>query len=645
LQPALAAQQAAGVLRSTPDHPLATLFLGVAERQLGNVDRALRILEPLARTHAGWAAAHYELGIALGLLGRREAALQSLQHAVRLKANIGEAWRLIAEHLMETGDPAGADAAYANHRAVEGCDPGLLAPATALCDNRLSDAETLLRAHLERIPGDAAALRMLAEVAMRRRRYADAEELLRRCLELEPDSTAARHSYAMVLYELNRTKAALTETDRLLAVDPWNMAYLNLKANVLAQAGDHENAIGAYAVVLAACPGNARIWVSYGDALKTAGRQAECIAAYRRGIELAPGFGEAWWSLANLKTFRFSTDEVAAMRAQIGRTDITGDDRLHFHFALGKALEDDRQYADSFKHYAAGNRIRREGVVYDAEATSVYVRRCKALYTAHFIAERRAWGCPAGDPIFVVGLPRAGSTLVEQILSSHSAVEGTMELPDVIGIARSLVPSGGKSQPPYYPEVLATLGAGQFRALGERYLHQTRARRRAGSPFFIDKMPNNWMHVGLIHLMLPNAKIIDARRHPMGCCFSAFKQHFARGQLYTYSLEDLGRYYRDYADLLAHFDAMLPGRIHRVHYERLIEDTETEVRHLLAYCGLPFEDQCLRFHESARAVSTASSEQVRRPIFREALDQWRHYEEWLQPLKQALGPLLAAHPV
>jgi len=637
-QPALAAQRAGMLLQDVPGHPLATLFLGSAQRQVGDLDGALRILERLAQAHAGWAAVHYELGLVLGQIGRREAALQSLRQAVHSRADIGEAWLRIADHLVEMGDPAGADAAYANHRVVEGCDPGLLAPATAICDNRLQDAETLLRSQLERNPRDAAALRMLAEVAVRRRRHADAEKLLRHSLELAPESNAARHSLAIVLHGLGRSPEAVAEVDRLLAVEPWNLAYLNLKANVLTQTGDHLGAIVAYAAVLDACPGNARIWVSYGDALKTAGHQAEGIAAYRKGIELAAGFGEAWWSLANLKTLRFSPEDIGTMRRQLDRRDVTGDDRLHLHFALGKALEDGVRYAESFEHYAAGNRIRRESARYDAEATSTYVRLCKALFTADFVEQRHGWGCRSGDPIFIVGLPRAGSTLVEQILSSHTAVEGTMELPNVVGIARSVTAlAAAGSQPRHYPEVLATLGADRFLALGERYLSETRARRKAGLPLFIDKMPNNWMHAGLIHLILPNAKIIDARRHPMGCCFSAFKQHFARGQLYTYGLEDLGRYYRDYVDLMAHFDSVLPGRVHRVQYERLIENTEAEVRSLLAYCGLPFEDGCLRFYESERAVGTASSEQVRQPIFREAMDQWRHFEPWLDPLKRALG--------
>lgn len=630
--PSSAAREATAILTTVPGHPLAALFLGMARRDLGDLPGAFEILEPLARRQPGSAAVQYEFGATLGLAGRRDEALAALRRATALKPGFGGAWRLIAELLLESGDPAGADAAWANHIAVTTAGPALLAPATALCENRLADAERLVCAHLARHPDDPAALRLLADLAVRAGRWDDAAALLERSLALAPGFAAARHSYALVLYEQNRTGEALAEIERLLADAPRDPLYLNLKANVLGRAGDHARAIEAFETVLADYPSNPRICMAYGDALKTAGRTDDGIAAYRRSLALAPGFGEAWWSLANLKTFRFSPADVAAMQAGLARADATDDDRLHLHFALGMALEYDGQYEESFEHYSQGNRIRRAGINYDAEATTGFVRRMSALFTAEFVAQRRGRGCEDGDPIFIVGLPRSGSTLVEQILASHSAVEGTMELPNVAGLVRSL----GSRGP--YPGSLAQLGTGECESLGERYLRQTRLHRKEGTPRFIDKMPNNWMHVGLIHLMLPNARIIDVRRDPMACCWSCFRQHFARGQHYTYSLEDLGRYYRDYAELMAHFDTVLPGRVHRVVYERLVEDTEGEVRRLLEHCGLPFEESCLSFHQNARAVATASSEQVRRPMYRDALEAWRRYEPWLEPLRRALSP-------
>ncbi|HKE97270.1 MAG TPA: sulfotransferase, partial [Povalibacter sp.] len=374
------------------------------------------------------------------------------------------------------------------------------------------------------------------------------------------------------------------------------------------------------------------------------GRQESSIDAYRRSIALAPQLGEAWWSLANLKTVRFSSNDLTSMQEQVARQDLTPEDRFHFHFALGKALEDARAYPASFEHYAQGNALRREMISYDPQETTATTGRTMALFTPEFVASRKGVGCPALDPIFIVGLPRSGSTLLEQILASHPLVEGTQELPDIIAIANELGGRKTLSGTSKYPDMIHSLSYDQLLALGERYLAQTRIQRKTNAPFFIDKMPNNWAHSGLIHLILPNAKIIDARRHPLGCCFSGFKQHFARGQQFSYGLEDIGRYYRDYVELMAHFDAVLPGRVHRVIYETLIDDTEAEVRRLLAYCGLEFDERCLRFYENDRAVRTASSEQVRQPIFRDAVDHWRHYEQWLDPLKLALGPVLETYP-
>ena len=335
------------------------------------------------------------------------------------------------------------------------------------------------------------------------------------------------------------------------------------------------------------------------------------------------------------------------MQNELARTDGKDDDRLLLQFALGKAFEDSAQYQQSFQHYAEANRLRHTQVRYKAERITSFVERSRTLCTSEFLRERAAVGCPAPDPIFIVGLPRAGSTLVDQILSSHSLVEGTMELSDIISLARELDRGDGSDtneQSSGYPQVLATLTPDRLRELGEQYILRTRVQRKTAASYFIDKTPSNFLHVGLIVLALPNAKIIDVRRHPLACCFSVFKQYFARGQTFSYSLEDVGQFYRDYVALMAHLDQVLPGRVHRVYYEALVENTEAEVRALLDYCALPFEDACLRFYENKRSVRTASSEQVRRPIFREGLEQWRHYEAWLDPLKAALGPVLEAYP-
>jgi len=557
---------------------------------------------------------------------------------------LAAAWRALGDELTATGDQKGADQAYAQHVRFSTSDPRLMQAAMHLGEGRIAPAEALLREHLKQYPTDVAAIRMFAEVATRLGRYGDAENLLARCLELAPSFVHARHNYAVVLHRQNKSEQALAQIDRALQVEPRNPGFRNLKAAILSRMGENDASMRMYASVLEDYPHQPKVWMSYGHALKTAGRQQESIDAYRRSIQLAPHLGESYWSLANLKTFRFLPQEVAAMRAQLARADLADEDRFHFDFALGKALEDERSFEQSFVHYERGNTLRRRGIDYDAEGTSEHVRRSKALFSRAFFEDRAGAGCGAPDPIFIVGLPRAGSTLIEQILASHSRVEGTSELPDIIAMARALGGKKTRKEVSVYPEVLATLDTKEFHVLGEQYLARARIHRKTGAPFFIDKMPNNFAHAGLIHLMLPNAKIIDARRHPLGCCFSAYKQHFARGQNYTYTLQDVGRYYRDYVELMAHFDEVLPGRIHRVFYEKMVDDTPGEVRRLLAYCNVPFEEACLRFHENERAVRTASSEQVRTPIYREGVDHWRHYEPWLGPLKEALGPALDTYP-
>ncbi len=553
-------------------------------------------------------------------------------------------WRQLADALDEAGDRIGAATAYLEHVNRAPFDPALMRAGAALHGNDIPAAERLLKTHLKQAPTDVVAMRMLAELAVRLDRCEDAQRLLERCRELAPDCREARHHYALVLHRLNEPAAALAELDRLLLDAPEDPGVRNLKAAVLCRTGDYEPAIAIYTRLLTEHPAQAQVWLSLGHALKTAGHTERAIAAYQHCIELDADFGEAWWSLANLKTFRFDDAQVDTMRNALARSDLTDEHRLHFEFTVAKALEDRTAYAESFDHYARGNALRRKLVPYSADDTAARLRRTRDAYTADFFRQRAGAGCSARDPIFIVGLPRAGSTLIEQILSSHPQVEGTMELPELISLTRALRERAGSRAPGAYHDALAQCSREELRELGEAYLAGTRIHRKLGRPFFIDKMPNNFAHVGLIHLILPNARIVDARRHPLACCFSGFKQHFARGQNFSYGLEDLGRYWRDYAELMAHFDAVLPGRVHRVHYEAMVADTEAQVRQLLDYCGLPFDDACLRFFENARPVRTASSEQVRQPIYRDGVDQWRHFEPWLDPLKAALGPLLESYP-
>ncbi|KAF0184439.1 MAG: hypothetical protein FD124_1688 [Alphaproteobacteria bacterium] len=514
-------------------------------------------------------------------------------------------------------------------------DPRLVQAALALVENRIPAAEQLLREHLKVDPIDVAAIRMLGEVAARIGRYRDSENLLRRALELDPEYGAARANLATVLYRQGRSEEAIGELDALIGDDPHNPAHANLKAAALGRIGEFEEAIALYEQVLAAAPRQPRVWLSYGHMLKTLGRMDDGVAAYRKALDIAPTLGEAWWSLANLKVVTFSDQDVIAMQSALAFEGLDENDRLQLEFALGKAMEDRRDFAAAFARYSAGNAVRRKSLPYDAAATRAFVDSAIDVFTPAFLAARRDTGDPSPDPIFVVGMPRAGSTLIEQILSSHSSVEGTTELPDIPALTKRI---------PAYPRGLADADPSRFHAIGAAYLKRAQVQRKTARPFFIDKLPNNWAYIGFIKLILPNAKIIDARRHPLGCCFSNFKQHFARGQAFTYDLDDVGHYYADYVRLAAHFDRVLPGFVHRVTYERMVEDTEAEIRALLAHCGLPFEEGCLRFFETERPVRTPSSEQVRRPIFREGAETWLHFEPFLGALKDALGDALDCYP-
>lgn len=595
----------------------------------------------------GSVTASLEIAIAHGEHLLAESPGQALEQAreiLRTDPLQREALWLAAAALRLTGNPA--EAARAEQTAIDasGRDPSLVAAGQAFAAGRLDEAERLLRPLVHSRPRDAVAIRMLAEVAMRVGIYAEAQAGLRRALAIAPGFSDARLALAAALQHQNRPEEAIAEYDALLAADPADVRAATAKAMLLGQFGDYAAAITCYEQLLQHQGAAPDAWLGYGNVLKTVGRQAEAVTAYRRALTLKPTLGEAWWSLANLKTMRFAAPDIAAMETAAADPKARRHDRVHLHFALGEALEAAQDHAASFSHYAEGNRLRRGEIGYEADALARQVADSIALYSDTFLRDRQGWGSPAPDPIFIVGMPRAGSTLIEQILSSHSQVEGTAELPDIPLLVQQMMIEQGTVSPLPYPAIVGSLDAEAARRYGAAYLGSARRHRKTDRPLFIDKLPNNWLDVGLIHLILPNATIIDARRHPLDCGFSNFKQHFARGQAFSYDLADMGRYYRDYVRLMAHIDTVLPGRVHRVIHEELIADPEGEIRRLLAALDLPFEENCLRFHENSRPVRTASSEQVRRPINRDGVERWRAYEAWLGPLKDALGPVLNAYP-
>ncbi len=644
-----AADHARRILAVSPGNPEALLILGAALRRSSDPGAACKVLAPLATAYPKAWGPQFEAGAALAALGQTQKAIAALTRATELNPQSSLAWHALGDQLAIVGDTAAAEIAQAH--AVPGSvgDPILQRGAQALFDGDLALADEILRDRFNMHPTDVTAVRLLSDVAVRAGKYDAAEGLLRPLVENAPDFMPARMAYAIILQIRNEPQAALAHLERLVAQSPQTSLFRILRGDARLQIGDYDASIEDFTTALDRDPNQPRAWMSYGHVLRTVGRQADSVTAYRRSLALSPTLGEAYWSLANLKVVRFDADDLGAMERALGQDGITDDDRAHLHFALGKALEDDGRFEAAFRHYAKGNALRQAMWPHDADANSDYARRTIETFTAEFFSARDGMGDPAADPIFILGLPRSGSTLVEQILSSHSAVEGVSELPDLIAIASRLgaaadqaAAARGDRSPPgsHYPAILKDLEPAVFRELGAEFLDRTRIHRKLGRPFFIDKLPNNFMQLGLIHLILPNAKIIDARRHPMACCFSGFKQNFARGAQYSYSLTDLGRYYTDYIAMMEHFDAVLPGRVHRVLYENMIDDPEVEVRRLLDYCGLSFEANCLRFYESQRPVRTASSEQVRRPIFTEGLDHWRNFAPWLGSLQAELQHVL-----
>ena len=635
--PALAERRAREILEIAPNTPQATLILGAARRRAGDAAGARAVLAPLARAQPNAASVHFELGVTFAALGKPDKACKALRRATALKPEMQEAWRALGDQLILLGDAAGADAAYCEHVRRSAKDPILIHAAHAAHHGRMDVARRLLREHLKQIPTHIAAMRLLADIKSRLGRDSDAEALLARCLERAPSFLDARRSRAVILQRLQKHAESLAEIQILVAHDPHDAGHRVLLASALGAVGEDNRAIEIYEGVLMEHPDQADVWLHYGLALKTAGRANDAVAAYNRCIALSPGLGEAYWRLGDLKTAPFSAEQEAAMRSQLTNSERSIEDRLHLQFALGRAREEARDYSAAFDHYAEGAKLRRGQLDYNAEKNTEHAQRSIDLFTPAFFAQRSGGGADSIAPIFVVGLPRSGSTLVEQILASHSAVEGTRELTEIAAIARTLGGQSATLDSAAYLASLADLNGAERAALGDRYIERTRRYRVLDRPRFIDKMPNNFQHIGLIEMILPQARIIDVRRHPMATGFAAFKQHFSGGQAYTYDLTELGIYYRDYVTLMRYFDNILPGRIHRVIYEDLIDDAETQVRRMLDYCRLPFEAACLRFHENERAVRTASSEQVRRPIFREGLDHWRHFEPWLGPLADALG--------
>ncbi len=629
------------LLATQPQNRDALYMAAVCARYQNRHDDAFARLAELKAASPDYGRAWQEEGHLRRKLGDNAGALTAFERATRYNPSLIASWNAQADLHAAAGNPVAANNAQAQAQRLQALPRELLAVTNHIHEGRIFRAEEIARAFLQRNPAHVEGMRLLADIGSRLGVQEDADFLLESAVELAPDNIQLRLDYIQVLRKRQKFAAALEQAQILMDRDPENPVFQSHYAIESMQAGDYETALDYFERVLSVLPDDPATLVSRGHALKTYGRTDDAITSYRRAAEVAPGHGDAWYGLANLKTYRFSDAELSSMEAAAASPDLDHASRIHIAFALGKAREDRKDYDKAFAAYASGNALKHQTVRYTTEQMQAELSAQKTHCTRDLFGKQSGKGCPAPDPIFIVGLPRAGSTLIEQILASHPQVDGTLELPNILSLAHRLRGRSQITDRDRYPRILHEMSAEDLCALGEDYIENTRIHRQ-GAPFFTDKMPNNFRHIGLIHLILPNAKIIDARRNPMDCCWSGFKQLFAEGQEFTYSLDDIGHYYRAYVDMMAYWESVLPpGRILRVQHEDVLDDLESQVRKLLDYCGLPFDERCVNFHQTERAVRTASSEQVRRPINKAGLEQWRPYEAHLGPLKSALGPGLA----
>ncbi len=636
-QSALAAAEA--LAASAPDHRDVLYSIAVSQRFLRQEPTALATLQRLQLLHPDFSRAYQEAGYCRAGMRDGPGAIEALLKAVNRNPALSGSWAMLQRLYTMAGDQAAAGVAGEHVALLAKLPPEVVTATSMFADHELEPAERLIRAYLLKHGNHVEAMRLLARIGMEQGVLDDAETLLRAVLQLEPDYRAARFDFATVLLRRHRHQGAIDELQKLCQAEPGNRTYATNLATAYAGLGRHEQALLSYRETQRSGPASADLQLSIGHCLKTLGDLPAAILAYQEAARIRTDFGDAYWSLANLKTYRFNDGEIARMRLALAATGTSSVDRCHLSFALGKAMEDRECWAESFEFYRQGNHIKKTGSRYRPEVLERNVAQQIRVCTADLLRRHAGSGCAEATPIFIVGLPRSGSTLIEQILAAHSAVEGTMELADIPRMVQSLQGRESDQHAGRYPDVLASLPAAELRRLGEQYLNDTRTYRSSDKPHFIDKMPNNFRHLGLISLILPNARIIDARREPMACCFSNFKQLYAEGQEFTYSLQDIAGYYRQYVKLMRHWDEVLPRAVLRVNHEELVAGLETQVRRMLEFLSLDFEPQCLDFHRSARSVRTASSEQVRRPINAEGIDQWRHFEPWLGPLREALGSL------
>jgi tetratricopeptide (TPR) repeat protein len=638
-----AKEVARAAFAKNPDNTEALYIQAVSERYLGQTARALKSLKTLTQLNPHFARAYQEQGHNHKTAGDPATAIACFKRAVELNGGLVSSWRELAALYQQQGDQQGLKLAQAEHSRLTGLPAELVSVTSLIHEGKLYQAETLCRAFLTSNPHHIEAMRLLAMLGMKLFIYDDAEFLLESCVEFAPENWLARYDYVNVLHRRQKFEKALEQAAFLRERFPGNQAFELAFANQNVAVGQFETALEIYDQVISSNPQLEQPYLSRGHALKTLGRLEEGVESYRLAYRAKADFGDAYWSLANLKTYRFTDEEMALMDEQSRNPGTSLQDRFHLCFALGKAHEDRQDFEQSFAFYEQGNRLKQQQSRYDADIIDAAMKRQAEVCDRALFESKAGFGGEFTDPIFIVGLPRSGSTLLEQILASHSQIDGTMELPNIIALAHRLNGRRMVTDEAKYPGVLAELSAEQLQGFADNFISDTRIHRK-GAPCFIDKMPNNFQHIGLIHLMLPNARIIDARRHPMACCFSGFKQLFADGQEFTYGLDEIGRYYRNYVELMTHWDQVLPGKVLRVHYEHVVADLAGQVSRILDFLGLPFEQGCLEYYQTDRSIRTPSSEQVRQPIYQSGLEQWRNFEPYLGDLQRNLADLIDEYP-
>ena len=616
--------------------PEALYMQAVCYRYTNQHQLALDSLDKLKQVCPDHGRAHQEEGHTYRALGQSQLALRSYERAFYYNPALEASLRAQLELLNSKEDSGRVERIQANLDRLSKTPKPLIGVMDLISQGKLLKAEDLCRKFMQKVPDHVEGMRLLADIGLRLGVLEDAEFLLESAAALEPTNTGVRIDYINALRKRQKYAKALVQAQNLTDSAPENLQFQSIFAVECMQSGDFEKAIERFDTILKKLPGDPVTLTSKGHALKTKGASEEAVSSYRDAIQSHRAHGEAYYSLANLKTYNFDDNEILSMRELVKDRNLSFMDRVYLNFSLGKALEDREDYRGSFKHYEQGNLLKKTQSRYDAGQMGLELKAQKEFLNGSFFSEHKEFGYAAKDPIFILGLPRAGSTLLEQILSSHSQIDGTLELPNILSLAQRLRRLSIGGDTPGYPQILLDLDSKALEEYGKTFIEDTRIHRQ-GAPLFIDKMPNNFRHVGLIKLILPNAKIIDARRNPLDCCFSGFKQLFAEGQEFTYDLQDIGQYYRDYLDLMDHWDEMLPGFILRVNNEDIISDLEGEVRRMLNFCELGFEESCLLFHQTKRDVRTPSAEQVRQPVSRAGVNNWEPFEEFLSPLKEALG--------